>query len=107
MKTKSIRAKEESLLTGKKNVKLEYSEINKIIETLLFASSINIGAEWGEKENLEFVNLALYLKGCLPEEAVLPRNLTFYVDEGLQEPWSNTIQQNFNITSFNVEALER
>ena len=107
MKTKSIRAKEKPLLTGKKNVKLEYSEINKIIETLLFASSINIGADWDEHVNSDFVNLALYLKSCLPEEAISLRNLTYYVDEGLQEPWSQTVQQNFNIASFNVEALER
>lgn len=90
----------------KLSVKLTERQANLLIESLLFASSVNIGSEWGDKDKIDLVDLAILVKSAVIGNDLSLKNLTFYDDEELCEPWTSTIQQNFEIERFEIKTLE-
>jgi hypothetical protein len=88
------------------SVKLTEKQANLLIETLLFASSVNIGSEWSDDDKTELVDLAVIVKNTIGEGDLSLKNLTFYDDEELCEPWTSKIQQNFEIEHFEIKTLE-
>lgn len=87
------------------SVKLTERQANLLIESLLFASSVNIGSEWGDKDKTDLVDLAVHVKSAVTGNDLSLKNLTFYDDEELCEPWTSTIQQNFEMECFEIKAL--
>jgi|LakMenEpi03Aug12_release.lakeMendotaPanAssembly.Ray.scaffolds.fasta_scaffold1735873_1 hypothetical protein len=102
MNVKSILKKKEKKI----NVELTCSELNSVIEALLFASSVNICADWETKQSEDFVDLAINLKNKIPASNLSLKNITYYDDADLQESWTQKIQQNFCVDCFNVETLK-
>lgn len=90
----------------KLSVKLSERQANLLIESLLFASSVNIGSEWEDKDKIDLVDLAILVKNAVTDDNLSLKNLTFYDDEELCEPWTSTIQQNFEIEHFEIKTLE-
>ena len=88
------------------SVKLTEKQANLLIESLLFASSVNIGSEWSDADKDCLVNLAVEVKNTLAEDSLALKNLTYYDDEELCEEWTQKIQQNFEIEHFEIKTLE-
>lgn len=87
------------------SVSLTYSELNNVIEALLFASSVNVCADWGYDQCEKFLDLAINLKGKLPKSRLSLKNVVYYEDDNLQESWTQKLQQNFNVDTFNIKTL--
>jgi hypothetical protein len=96
-----------TLLKDKK-IKLTLTEeqANILIESLLFSSSTNISSEWSEEHNNIMVDLAINVKNKLSDSSLNLKNLTYYDDEELISDVSQMIQQNFEITCFQIKTLE-
>jgi len=91
--------------TKQASVSLTYSELNNVIEALLFASSVNVCADWGYEQCEKFLDLAINLKGKLPKSHLSLKNVVYYDDDNLQESWTQKLQQNFNVNTFNIKTL--
>jgi spore cortex formation protein SpoVR/YcgB (stage V sporulation) len=86
-------------------VSLTYGELNNVIEALLFASSVNVCADWGYDQCEKFLDLAITLKNKLPKSVLSLKNVVYYDDDSLQESWTQKLQQNFNVDTFNIKSL--
>jgi len=87
------------------SVSLTYSELNNVIEALLFASSVNVCADWGYDQCEKFLDLAINLKDKLPKSRLSLKNVVYYEDDNFQESWTQKLQQNFNVNTFNIKNL--
>lgn len=93
---------------NKKNlsVKLTEEQANLLIESLLFASSVNICSEWSDADKNRLVDLAVEIKNSLARDSLSLKNLTYYDDDELCEGWTQKLQQNFEIDLFEIKTLE-
>lgn len=67
-------------------ITLSKKDISLIIETLLFSSSVNIGAEWKEKDYDSMVDLALKLNSGVEDSEI--KNLSFFIEENYNDNWT-------------------
>jgi len=75
-------------------LELKPDQVNTIIETLLFASSVNICADWRETEIKTMIDLAKSFKKTLKKNINL-QNLTFVEDENLSDSWTEDLHKTF------------
>jgi hypothetical protein len=73
---------------------LNYPDVNRLIEALLFASSVNIGADWKEDACEKMVNLAKDLKDKIGSHLKL-EHVNFYKEEHYEDSWSENILKEF------------
>ena len=77
----------------KRMVALSKRELNLIVESLLFASSVSVGADWKEEDYNDMINIASSIETNLTDTDV--KNLTFFVEENYEDNWSVQILNTF------------
>ena len=90
----------------KYNLSLTSKQINYIVETLLYAGSINIGADWSEEDSANIVDLAVKIKQKTSGVTLDLKNLTVYKGIDLEDNVIETIEDNFDIDQFTVKEFE-
>lgn len=71
------------------------SEILLILESLLFSSSVNIGADWVEEDFLSMISLAKKIKNSTDNKVKLS-NLILYREENYEDAWTEDLREEFN-----------
>jgi hypothetical protein len=71
-------------------LELKRDEANMVIEALLFASSVNVGADWGEKDINKMVSLSKKVKTELNGSTKL-NNIVFYQEENYEDDWTQSV----------------
>jgi hypothetical protein len=74
-------------------ISLSKKELNLIIETLLFSSSVNIGAEWVSEDYDTMVELAQKFENSIEKSDL--KNITFFVEENYNDNWTVKILNTF------------
>jgi hypothetical protein len=71
-------------------LELKHDEANAILEALLFASSVNVGADWDEKNINKMVSLSKKVKTVLNGSTKLD-NIVFYQEENYEDSWTQSV----------------
>ena len=79
-----------------KNISLTLNtkDLNHIVESLLFASSVSVGANWNIDTCENMVILAKQLKETLSEDLNL-KHLNFFKEDCYEDSWSEQILKEF------------
>jgi len=85
-------------------LELKQDEANTLLEALLFASSVNIGADWSEKDITKMVSLSKKLKTQLNGNTKLDK-IVFYQEENYEDKWTQSVF-NFFKNDLNVVPLQ-
>jgi hypothetical protein len=86
-------------------LELKQDEANMVIEALLFASSVNVGADWDEKDINKMVSLSKKVKTELNGSTKL-NNIVFYQEENYEDDWTQSVF-NFFKDYLNVVSLQQ
>lgn len=86
-------------------LELKHEEANAVLEALLFASSVNVGADWSEKDITKMVNLSKKLKKELNGNTKLDK-IVFYQEENYEDKWTQSVF-NFFKDDLNVISLQQ
>lgn len=86
-------------------LELKQDEANMLLEALLFASSVNVGADWTEKDINKMVSLSKKLKRSLNGLTKLD-NIVFYQEENYEDSWTQTVF-NFFKKDLNIIPLQQ
>jgi hypothetical protein len=86
-------------------LKLTVKQANLILESLLYAGSINIGASWEESVCEQIVQTAVRIKEQIGDDNTQFNNLTYFEDEGFEDALTDKIRDSFNIELFNVKSI--
>jgi len=86
-------------------LELKQDEANMVIEALLFASSVNVGADWDEKDINKMVSLSKKVKTELNDSTKL-NNIVFYQEENYEDDWTQSVF-NFFKDDLNVVPLQQ
>jgi hypothetical protein len=86
-------------------LELKQEEANMVIEALLFASSVNVGANWDEKNINKMVSLSKKVKTELNGSTKL-NNIVFYQEENYEDDWTQSVF-NFFKDDLNVVPLQQ
>jgi hypothetical protein len=71
-------------------LEIKQDEANMLLEALLFASSVNVGADWTEKDINKMVSLSKKLKNQLNGSTKL-NNIVFYQEENYEDSWTQSV----------------
>lgn len=85
-------------------LELKHDEANTLLEALLFASSVNVGADWEEKDINRMVSLSKKLKLQLNGSTNL-ENIVFYQEENYEDDWTQTVFKFFK-NDLNIIPLQ-
>ena len=72
---------------------LTEQQVNLIIESLLFSSSVNIGAEWDETDLSSMIDTAKELKKI--SSKIELDKLVFYKEENYEDKWTKDLLKSF------------
>ena len=86
-------------------LELKQEEANTLLEALLFASSVNVGADWSEKDINKMVSLSKKLRKELNGNTRLDK-IVFYQEENYEDKWTQSVF-NFFKKDFNVVSLQQ
>ena len=86
-------------------LELKQDEANTLLEALLFASSVNIGADWSEKDITKMVSLSKKLRNELNGNTKLNK-IVFYQEENYEDKWTQSVF-NFFKNDLNVISLQQ
>jgi len=86
-------------------LELKQDEANMVIEALLFASSVNVGADWDEKDINKMVSLSKKVRTELNGSTKL-NNIVFYQEENYEDDWTQSVF-NFFKDDLNVVPLQQ
>ena len=75
------------------NLSLTEQQVNLIIESLLFSSSVNIGAEWNETDLTSMIDTAKELKKA--SSKIELDKLIFYKEENYEDKWTKDLLKTF------------
>jgi len=84
---------------------LKQEEANTLLEALLFASSINVGANWSERDINKMVTLSKKLKQQLNGSTKLD-HIVFYEEENYEDKWTQDVF-NFFRGDLNIVPLQQ
>jgi hypothetical protein len=84
---------------------LKQEEANTLLEALLFASSINVGANWSERDINKMVTLSKKLKQQLNGSTKL-NHIVFYEEENYEDKWTQDVF-NFFRGDLNIVPLQQ
>ena len=85
-------------------LELKQDEANAMLEALLFASSVNVGADWSEKDITKMVSLSKRLKKELNGNTKLDK-IVFYQEDNYEDKWTQSVF-NFFKKDLNVVPLQ-
>jgi hypothetical protein len=71
-------------------LEIKQDEANMLLEALLFASSVNVGADWTEKDINKMVSLSKKLRNELNGSTKL-NNIVFYQEENYEDSWTQSV----------------
>jgi len=91
--------------SGTVTLDLKDEEANILLEALLFASSVNVGASWEEKDINKMVSLSKKIKKYLNGSTKL-EHIVFYEEENYEDSWTQTVF-NFFKKELNVIPLQQ
>lgn len=80
--------------TSSVDLTLTEQQVNLIIEALLFSSSVNIGADWGETDFTSMLNTAEELKKACKNKIELDK-VVFYKEENYEDNWTEKLFNSF------------
>lgn len=86
-------------------LELKQDEANMLLEALLFASSVNVGADWTEKDITKMVSLSKKLKRQLNGSTNL-ENIVFYQEDNYEDKWTQSVF-NFFKRDLNIVPLQQ
>ena len=86
-------------------LELKPDEANMLIEALLFASSVNVGADWEEKDINKMITLSKKVKNQLNGSTKLD-NIVFYQEENYEDDWTQSVF-NFFKNDLNIVPLQQ
>lgn len=86
-------------------LELKQDEANMLLEALLFASSVNVGADWTEKDITKMVSLSKRLKRQLNGSTNL-ENIVFYQEDNYEDKWTQSVF-NFFKRDLNIIPLQQ
>jgi hypothetical protein len=86
-------------------LELKQDEANMVIEALLFASSVNVGADWDEKDINKMISLSKKVKTELNGSTKLD-NIVFYQEENYEDDWTQSVFSFFK-DNLNVIPLQQ
>lgn len=86
-------------------LELKQDEANMLLEALLFASSVNVGADWTEKDITKMVSLSKKLKRHLNGSTNL-ENIVFYQEDNYEDKWTQSVF-NFFKRDLNIVPLQQ
>jgi len=75
------------------NLSLTEQQVNLIIESLLFSSSVNIGAEWNEADLTSMIDTAKALKKV--SSNIELNILVFYKEDNYEDKWTKDLLKFF------------
>lgn len=81
-------------MSNKISLELNVEQTNRIIESLLFASSVSVGADWKKEDCEEMLEIARQLKNVLSDQMKLD-NINFYKEEYYEDSCSENILSEF------------
>ena len=84
---------------------LKQEEANTLLEALLFASSVNVGANWSERDINKMVTLSKKLKQQLNGSTKL-NHIVFYEEENYEDKWTQDVF-NFFRGDLNIVPLQQ
>lgn len=89
------------------NIKLSLTkkELDLVISSLLFSSSVNVVSNTQEEYQKSLIDLAIKLKESAPDLHL--KNIQFIEEENYEDQWSKDILKNFkdNIEIINFEQV--
>ena len=91
--------------SGTVTLELKQEEANTLLEALLFASSVNVGADWSEKDINKMVSLSKKLRKELNGNTRLDK-IVFYQEENYEDKWTQSVF-NFFKKDLNVVSLQQ
>lgn len=86
-------------------LELKQDEANALLEALLFASSVNVGADWTEKDITKMVSLSKKLRKELNGNTRLDK-IVFYQEDNYEDKWTQSVF-NFFKKDLNVVSLQQ
>jgi hypothetical protein len=86
-------------------LELKQEEANMLLEALLFASSVNVGADWSEKDINKMISLSKKLRNNLSENTRLDK-IVFYQEENYEDKWTQSVF-NFFKKDLNIVPLQQ
>ena len=86
-------------------LELKQEEANILLEALLFATSVNVGADWTEKNINKMVFLSKKLKRQLNGSTKLD-NIVFYKEDNYEDKWTQSVF-NFFRKDLNIIPLQQ
>jgi len=84
-------------------LEIKQDEANMLLEALLFASSVNVGADWTEKDINKMVSLSKKLKNQLNGSTKLS-NIVFHQEENYEDSWTQSV---FNFFKNDLTVVPR
>jgi hypothetical protein len=86
-------------------LELKQEEANMLLEALLFASSVNVGADWSEKDINKMISLSKKLRNNLSENTRLDK-IVFYQEKNYEDKWTQSVF-NFFKKDLNIVPLQQ
>jgi len=90
---------------NKISLELDVDQTNRIIESLLFASSVSVGADWKKEDCESMLNIARQLKNVLSDQLKL-NNINFYKEDYYEDSCSENILNEFG-NQFDIVSLNQ
>ena len=91
-------------MSKKISLELDVDQTNRIIESLLFASSVSIGADWKKEDCESMLDIARQLKGNLGDQLKL-NNINFFKEDYYEDSCSENILNEFG-KHFDIISLD-
>lgn len=91
-------------MNKKISLELDVNETNHIIESLLFASSVSVGADWKKEDCEKMLEIARNLKNTLGDEMKLD-NINFFKEDYYEDSCSENILNEFG-NHFEIISLD-
>ena len=91
-------------MSNKISLELDVDQTNRIIESLLFASSVSVGADWKKEDCEEMLEIARQLKNSLGDDMKL-NNINFFKEDYYEDSCSENILNEFG-NHFDIVSLD-
>ncbi len=91
-------------MSKKISLELDVDQTNHIIESLLFASSVSVGADWKKEDCESMLDIARQLKNILGDQLKL-NNINFFKEDYYEDSCSENILNEFG-NHFDIVSLD-
>ena len=91
-------------MSKKISLELDVDQTNRIIESLLFASSVSVGADWKKEDCEGMLDIARQLKNTLGDDLKID-NINFFKEDYYEDSCSESILNEFG-NHFDIVSLD-